>query len=229
MNSDIMQRYMSQAMKMYKAHLQAENRSGAMPVFAETPMTVPERSPEEANEERMPEPVPERSPEEANEERMPEPVPEMHTEEAAPMQIPEIAIPENIAEQLSDEKFYGVLTVNVSSMRGLFPVEGATVMVFYGPYENYSLAGERRTDESGKAVFRLETPSAALSENPDSIQKPYATYSLLVEAPGYLRNINLGVPVFAGVESIQDVILTSPSAGNGEGEVIVPDESHYDL
>ena len=65
----------------------------------------------------------------------------------------------------------GRLTVNVSSTRGLFPVEGATVRVFFGPYENYELVGEAQTDESGKAVFRLETPSAELSKTPDSVQK----------------------------------------------------------
>ena len=42
--------------------------------------------------------------------------------------------------------------MNVSSTRGLFPVAGATVRVFFGPYENYALVGEEQTDESGKAA-----------------------------------------------------------------------------
>ena len=210
MNSDIMQRYMSQAMKMYKAHLQAENKTA--PVFAEI-----ESIPEEANEESAPLPVPE-----ANENEPPMSVSE-------PMSIPEIELPTNVAEQLNEEKHYGTLTVNVSSTRGLFPVEGATVRVFFGPYESYELVGEAQTDESGKAVFRLETPSAELSETPDSVQKPYATYSVVIDAPGYLRHINLGVPVFAGINSVQDVVLTSTSAANGAEEIIVPDESDYDL
>lgn len=208
MNSDIMQRYMSQAMKMYKAHLQAE----AAPVLAEME-NVPERSPDEANQESAPLPVPE-----ANENEPP-----------VPMGIPEIAPPADISEQLKEEKSYGTLTVNVSSTRGLFPVAGAAVSVFYGPYENYRLVGEAQTDESGKAVFRLETPSAELSETPDSAQKPYATYSVVIDAPGYLRHINLGVPVFAGINSVQDVVLTSTSAGNGTEDIVVPDESDYDL
>lgn len=208
MNSDIMQRYMSQAMKMYKAHLQAE----AVPVLAE-PENVPERSPDEANRESAPLPVPE-----ANENEPP-----------VPMGIPEIAPPADISEQLKEEKSYGTLTVNVSSTRGLFPVAGAAVSVFYGPYENYRLVGEAQTDESGKAVFRLETPSAELSETPDSAQKPYATYSVVIDAPGYLRHINLGVPVFAGINSVQDVVLTSTSAANGTEDIVVPDESDYDL
>lgn len=210
MNSDIMQRYMSQAMKMYKAHLQAENKAEAAPVLTE-PENVPERSPDEANQESAPMPVPE-----ANENEQ-------------PVGIPEIAPPADISEQLNEEKSYGTLTVNVSSTRGLFPVAGATVRVFFGPYENYALVGEEQTDESGKAVFRLETPSAELSETPDSAQKPYATYSVVIDAPGYLRHINLGVPVFAGINSVQDVVLTSPSAANGTEDIVVPDESDYDL
>lgn len=210
MNSDIMQRYMSQAMKMYKAHLQAENGLQAAPVMAEM-QSVPERSPHEANEESAPLPVPE-----AN-------------ENEPSMGIPEIAPPADISEQLNEEKSYGTLTVNVSSTRGLFPVEGATVRVFFGPYENYELVGEAQTDESGKAVFRLETPSAELSKTPDSVQKPYATYSVVIDAAGYLRHINLGVPVFAGINSVQDVVLTSPSAANGTEDIVVPDESDYDL
>lgn len=210
MNSDIMQRYMSQAMKMYKAHLQAENGSEAVHALA-NPENVPERSPDEANQESAPMPVPE-----AN-------------ENEPPMGIPEIAPPPDISEQLNEEKSYGTLTVNVSSTRGLFPVEGATVRVFFGPYENYALVGEEQTDESGKAVFRLETPSAELSETPDSAQKPYATYSVVIDAPGYLRHINLGVPVFAGINSVQDVVLTASSAANGTEDIVVPDESDYDL
>lgn len=208
MNSDIMQRYMSQAMKMYKAHLQAENK--AAPVLAEME-TVPEHSPEEPKTESAPLSV-----SEAN-------------ENEPPMGIPKIAPPTDISEQLNEEKSYGTLTVNVSSTRGLFPVEGAEVSVFYGPYENYRLVGEAQTDESGKAVFRLEAPSAELSETPDSVQKPYATYSVVIDAPGYLRHINLGVPVFAGINSVQDVVLTSASAGNGSEDIVVPDESDYDL
>ena len=211
MNSDIMQRYMSQAMKMYRAHLQAENRSDAVPAFAEM-HNVPERSPDEANQDSAPMPV--------HETNMPV---------SEPMGIPEIELPVNVAEQLNEEKFYGTLTVNVSSTRGLFPVAGAAVSIFYGPYENYRLVGEAQTDESGKAVFRLEAPSAELSETPDSAQKPYATYSVVIDAPGYLRHINLGVPVFAGINSVQDVVLTSTSAGNGTEDIVVPDESDYDL
>ena len=116
MNSDIMQRYMSQAMKMYKAHLQAENKEEAAPVLAEME-NVPERSPDEANQESAPLPVPE-----ANENEPP-----------VPMGIPEIAPPADISEQLKEEKSYGTLTVNVSLTRGLFPVAGATVRVFFGP------------------------------------------------------------------------------------------------
>lgn len=216
MNSDIMQRYMSQAMKMYKAHLQAENRSDIAPVFEEV-KNVPEMPPEEANQESEPMPVPE-----ANENEPPAPVSE-------PMGIPEIELPVNVDEQLNEEKSYGTLTVNVSSTRGLFSVAGAAVSVFYGPYENYRLVGEAQTDESGKAVFRLETPSAELSETPDSAQKPYATYSVVIDAPGYLRHINLGVPVFAGINSVQDVVLTSTSAANGTEDIVVPNESDYDL
>ena len=81
----------------------------------------------------------------------------------------------------------------------------------------------------GKAVFKLETPSAELSETPDSVQKPYATYSVVIDAEGFLRHINLGIPVFAGINSVQDVVLTSPSAANGADEIVVPDESDYDL
>lgn len=99
----------------------------------------------------------------------------------------------------------GYLIVNVSTARGAIPLAGASVTVMYEEPDNSSVFTVLTTDQSGKtARVELPAPDRALSEAPGSV-KPYATYTLSIDREGYYTVTNTGVPVFAGVTSIQPV------------------------
>ena len=99
----------------------------------------------------------------------------------------------------------GYLIVNVSTARGVIPLKDASVTVTYNEPEGTSVFSVMTTDMSGKTEkLELPAPSSALSESPGNI-KPYATYTVTVEKDGYYPVTNAGVPIFAGVTSIQPV------------------------
>lgn len=99
----------------------------------------------------------------------------------------------------------GYLIVNVSTARGVIPLKDASVTVTYNEPEGTSVFSVMTTDMSGKTEkLELPAPSRALSESPGNI-KPYATYTVTVEKDGYYPVTNAGVPIFAGVTSIQPV------------------------
>lgn len=99
----------------------------------------------------------------------------------------------------------GYLIVNVSTARGAIPLADASVMVMYDEPDNTSVFTVLTTDMSGKTEkIELPAPSRELSETPGNA-KPYATYTVAVEKEGYYSATNTGVPIFAGVTSIQPV------------------------
>ena len=99
----------------------------------------------------------------------------------------------------------GYLIVNVSTARGVIPLKDASVTVFYNEPEGTSVFSVMSTDMSGKTErLELPAPSRELSESPGN-PKPYATYTITVEKDGYYPVTNAGVPIFAGVTSIQPV------------------------
>ena len=99
----------------------------------------------------------------------------------------------------------GYLIVNVSTARGAIPLEDAAVTVTYDEPDNTSVFAVMTTDMSGKSQkIELPAPSRELSEAPGNT-KPYATYTVAVEKEGYYSVTNAGVPIFAGVTSIQPV------------------------
>ena len=111
----------------------------------------------------------------------------------------------------------GRLLGMVTAFNELYPIENAKVTVFTGEYEDMTVIDSDITDKSGKTkVFTLETPDKNLSMAPDLSQKPYATYNMLVESDGFLKNIHLNIPVFSGITSIQrsDLIIDADQTGN---------------
>lgn len=99
----------------------------------------------------------------------------------------------------------GYLVVNVSTARGAIPLRDAAVTVYYDEPDNTGVHSVLTTDMSGKtAKIELPAPARILSESPGN-GKPFATYTVTVEKSGYYPVTNTGVPVFAGVTSIQPV------------------------
>ena len=126
----------------------------------------------------------------------------------------------------------GKLIVNVTSLRGLYPVSGASVTVFSGPFEQREEIQTLTTDESGRTKpFVLEAPAKYLSESiSDSNEIPYAQYNILIRADGFVDQINMNVPVFSGVTSLQDADLMLISAAGNRTQPRVFDEArNYNL
>jgi len=124
----------------------------------------------------------------------------------------------------------GGLIVSVTSIRGLYPVPDAKVTVFKGSPENRADIDSSMTDESGKSkLFLLPAPDIAYSQNSGSSEPVYTSYNILVEADGFIDEINLNLPIFRGVTSLQNVDLTLRSSTNGENVIINDQNENYNL
>ncbi len=101
----------------------------------------------------------------------------------------------------------GILRVQAFIGAQGFPVSGALVTVS-APFKD----GERvlyavKTNEDGVADdLILPAPDRSSSQIPGS-QNPFAEYNVSVSHPNYSTAVFSGVPVFAGVKSIQPVVF----------------------
>lgn len=140
-----------------------------------------------------------------------------------------------VVQYVADEPTYtdgfGNLIVNVTTLRGLYPVKSAEVTVFTGAYENMVVLDRDFTNDNGKTkTFLLSSPPKNISEQSGNTQIPYSLYSIRVVADGYREQINMNVPIFSGVTSLQDVDLTLVSAsGNRTAPKITDENFNYDL
>lgn len=124
----------------------------------------------------------------------------------------------------------GSLIVNVTTLRQLYPVQNAEVTVFRGNYDNMEVLDRSRTDQNGKSkVFILPAPDRNLSLEAGSTEPVYTSYGILVKADGYADEVNLNLPIFRGVTSLQNVDLTLLSAQNGQGTNINDQAEDYNL
>lgn len=119
----------------------------------------------------------------------------------------------------------GFLQIRVSSGRDALPIEGARVVVSR-PEETDN--GNRLvlvTDVDGMTSFiALPTVDKSLSQSP-GVKEPFSTYSIRTEAPDQLTVINLHVPIFDGVSSIQRVDMVAPEENySGDGLVIFDEQ-----
>jgi len=110
----------------------------------------------------------------------------------------------------------GYLVVNVSTARGAIPLRDAAVTVYYDESGNTSVHSVLTTDMSGKTPkITLPAPARILSESPGN-GKAFATYTVTIEKDGYYPVTNTGVPVFAGVTSIQPVEMVPLAEYNSD-------------
>ncbi len=141
------------------------------------------------------------------------------------------AVPTAATAENETARGSGGITVRVTTLKGLYPVPDATVTVYSGQGENKTVLDTSTTDESGKTpVFRLETPSKALSESAGALELPYANYNISVAADGFVEHISLNVPVFPDVVSVQTVDLMQAAASGGNMAPQITDEGQkYEL
>lgn len=124
----------------------------------------------------------------------------------------------------------GRLIVSVTTLRQLYPVANAKVTVFTGNIEDMNKIDSSTTDQSGKSkVFVLPAPDRRLSLEVGATEPVYTSYGVLVEADGYANEINLNLPIFRGVTSLQNVDLTLLSAQNDQSTNINDQAENYNL
>lgn len=126
----------------------------------------------------------------------------------------------------------GGLIVNATTIRRLYPVEGALVTVFTGNPDSMQIVKIDTTNESGKTdVFNLKTPLKSESQQSDNGGKvPYADYNVSVRCDGYVEQIIMNVPIFSGVISVQGADLTPvTAAGKNTSPQIINGTGKYDL
>lgn len=125
----------------------------------------------------------------------------------------------------------GRLSVMVTAISSLYPVEKAKVTVFTGDYKAPNIIDTDFTDQSGKTkTFSLPAPSRGLSMEPDTGAQPYALYNVLIEADGYADNLHMNLPIFRGVTSLQRSNLTPlASFGGNKGPIVFNELSSFNL
>lgn len=126
----------------------------------------------------------------------------------------------------------GGMQINVTTLRGLYPVKNALVTIFTGNGDNMTVIETDITDESGKSgVFNLKTPPVAESQQAENGGLiPYANYNISVRSDGYVEQIAMNVPVFSGVISVQGIDLIPISAAGGHtNPQVIQEGNNYDL
>ena len=131
----------------------------------------------------------------------------------------------------AEETGTGSIRAVVTTLRRIYPVAGAKVTVFTGNYDDMQVIMTGVTDESGKTrSFILPAPDRYLSESPDLSDKPYSSYNMLVQADGYIDNIHLNIPVFSGVESVQQSnLMLYETAGENKGPQFFDEGQQFEL
>lgn len=119
----------------------------------------------------------------------------------------------------------GTLVVQVTLAKGALPVEGALVQIS-STEEPPVLLAQLRTDGSGRtAPITLAAPSGSLSQTPDPLRRPYSTYNITVDYPGYYATDAVNVPIFDRINSIQPISLLPLGGDVSFPNPIVVDET----
>ncbi len=114
-------------------------------------------------------------------------------------QSPEISTP--APDRATDDR--GYIQIKTYTAREATPVADALVLVL----KDGSLVYQTLTDEDGLSeLIELETVSRELSQKIGNLQ-PFTPYDLQITANGYLPVRSMGVPIFGGVTSIENVAL----------------------
>ena len=128
----------------------------------------------------------------------------------------------------------GTVISQVRTSDAYLPVENATVAYYQTDDGGRKrLVGLRKTDPSGKtAPIELDTPGFSASQQPEETgdPNPYRTVDVVADHPDYNRVRILGVQVFDGVVTYQDImLLPSPASGVEPFPETVYDTSDQDL
>ena len=111
-------------------------------------------------------------------------------------------------DTLQNQTNHGQLVVQVSAASGAVPIKGASVIVRAANEDGTSMIlSVLQTDESGiTQPISVETPPLSESLTPGG-KKPYSEIMTEVFADGYYASVNLNIPIYPGITSIQPVSL----------------------
>lgn len=105
----------------------------------------------------------------------------------------------------------GKFKAKVFTAKQTLPIESAYVTVYKVQDGKTHIFNILRSDENGITdEIQLPTVSKDLSLTLEN-SKPYETYNVKVEYPGYLEMIAMNVPIFEGITSIQPFELIPSS------------------
>lgn len=98
----------------------------------------------------------------------------------------------------------GTLIAQVTTANGAIPLQGAVVII---SKPDGSTITTQFTDNSGRTpAISLPAPSSEYSMTPSNV-RPYSTYNMRIEHPGFYTEEFLNIAVFDKIESIQPVSL----------------------
>lgn len=120
-------------------------------------------------------------------------------------------------DTLQNDQNHGKLVVRVFAASGAVPVPNATVIVRSSQNgAPVQVIGVLTTDESGLTTpLSIVTPPLSESFIPGGNQ-PFSEISAEISADGYLTSVNINIPIYPGITSIQPVsLIPLPDSQNG--------------
>ena len=122
----------------------------------------------------------------------------------------------------------GYLKIWVTEAGGALPVRGVPVQI---RDEAGNILQVLRTGESGLTpTAELPAPPASESQTPENSIRPYADYRVMIDMPGYVPVLEVSVPVFDGITSLQPVNLlplTDPQESRRAAPYLVYPQTSY--
>lgn len=134
-------------------------------------------------------------------------------------------------DQAKNAASFGKLTVQTTAASGAIPIMDATVVIRVPREEGgMRILNILHTDIDGKTrPIEIETPSPTESLSPGG-GIPYSEVSIEVSAPGYYSVVDMQIPIYPGITSIQPIWMlplpeSSGSSFYPSGDLIVNESS----
>lgn len=123
----------------------------------------------------------------------------------------------------------GTLQINVTSGITSYPIENATINIYYTGVPGEQLE-QLTTDSSGQTeTIELDTPPLEYSRNPTIESQPYSEYTFEVSAPGYEPISIAGAELLPTVKAIQNITMRPLDAPNSSPEIfVIPGHTLYE-
>lgn len=129
----------------------------------------------------------------------------------------------------NNEKGLASLLVTVSTGDSSRPIKDALVTVTKREKNEEKLIKILLTDASGKTeIIYLPAPLKAESQTPNG-EKPFSSYNIRVDYPGYYSVENVDVPIFSEIVNIQPIALIPLPLDSFKGKTKVFNESDSEV